>query len=86
MSQVFRVTFPNGKIFIGYDMIGQICYFGGFDSARIQEELKPFKYSKVSLQKELLWESETATEDEVLKTNERYVSIFRSNDPDIGYN
>jgi hypothetical protein len=40
----------------------------------------------LKLRKEILWESETATDGEVRKKETEKILETRANDPDIGYN
>ncbi len=39
-----------------------------------------------SITKEVLWESEKAGEEEMETVVERYVRMFRADDPQFGYN
>ena len=44
------------------------------------------KYFKVYWGKEILWESESATDKEVNRKEIEYIRYYNSNDPKIGYN
>ncbi len=39
-----------------------------------------------TIRKEILWESETATESELSKIEVEMIRKYRANDPEIGYN
>jgi hypothetical protein len=39
-----------------------------------------------TIRREILWESETATDQEVNLKEVEFIRLFRSNDPNIGYN
>ena len=86
MKIVYKITYPNGKIYIGKDLTDSINYFGSADSRRIAadftwEERRDFRVSR-----EILWESETASDREVALKEVEFIRRYRSNDPAIGYN
>ncbi|HME77405.1 MAG TPA: hypothetical protein VKI00_17685 [Mycobacterium sp.] len=68
-KQVYKITYPNGKIYVGMDLTGSALYMGS-PSAYAQIvadlELEPGCF-ELTLRKEILWECETATDDEVRK-------------------
>ncbi|MHB0896437.1 MAG: GIY-YIG nuclease family protein [Spirochaetales bacterium] len=86
MKQIFKITFPNNKIFIGKDLTGTLTYFGDFDPARVKDDYKNVKIPYFALKKEILWESETADDAEVSKREAAYIRIFDATNPKIGYN
>ena len=64
-KQIYKITYPNGKIYVGMDLIGLLLNVGS-PSAReqIAADLDAHRLD-LTLRKEILWESETATDDEV---------------------
>ena len=86
MIQIFKITFPNNKIFIGKDLTGTLTYFGGFDPGRVKDDYRNVKIPYFTLKKEILWESETADDAEVDKREAAYIRIFDATNPKIGYN
>jgi len=36
MKAVYKITYPNGKIYVGKDLSDNINYFGSADSRRIE--------------------------------------------------
>jgi len=62
-KQVYKITYPNGKIYVGMDLTGTALYMGG-PSAYAQIvadlDLDPDRF-ELTLHKEILWESKTAT-------------------------
>ena len=83
---VYKITYPNGKIYVGKDLTDSINYFGSADSDLIAQDFTRDQRRDFSIRKEILWESDTATDAEV---NEREVALIRelrSNDPAVGYN
>jgi hypothetical protein len=86
MKVIYRITWPNGKIYIGKDLTGTVSYFGSIDSSLIANDFTPEQCRDLTVRKEILWESETATDQEVNSKEVEYIRSFRSNNPAIGYN
>ena len=60
MRQIFKVTYPTGKIYIGKDLNGRVDYFGEPDTKALAKDFERLSKSQrriYSLQKEILWES-----------------------------
>jgi hypothetical protein len=86
MNVVYRVTYPNGKIYIGQDRTNSINYFGSASSALIAKDFTPEERQSFTIKREILWESETASRSEVTQKELELIRQHRSNDPAIGYN
>ncbi|TXT44965.1 MAG: hypothetical protein FD137_1466 [Spirochaetes bacterium] len=86
MIQVFKLTFPNRKIFIGKDEKGFLTYFGGFNQEEVESDYRNIVMPSFTIKKEILWESENAEEAEIDAVVESYIRMFRSDDPRFGYN
>jgi hypothetical protein len=64
-KQIYKITYPNGKIYVGMDLIGMLLNVGSPSAReRIAADLDAHRLD-LTLHKEILWESETATDDEV---------------------
>ena len=64
-KQVYKITYPNGKIYVGMDLTGAINYFGSPSAKdRIAADLAAHRLD-LTARKEILWESEIATDAEV---------------------
>jgi DNA modification methylase len=83
---VYRVTYPNGKIYIGQDVTDSINYFGSASSELIARDFSREERMSFTITRDILWESETASKEEVDAMELRAILDFRSNDPAIGYN
>lgn len=83
---VYRITYPNGKIYVGKDLTGSLNYFGSANSRLIAQDFTEEERRDFSVRKEILWESETATDEEVNRKEVEFIRSFNSNDPRIGYN
>ena len=86
MMVVYKITYPNGKIYVGQDRVGSIRYFGSPSSALIAADFPPEQYRDFTVRREILWESETATRAEVTAKEIEFIKALKSNDPAIGYN
>lgn len=80
------MTYPNGKIYVGMDLTGTLLYVGS-PSAReqIAADLDAHRLD-LTLRKEILWESKTATDAEVRAMEVKFIRETGANDPAIGYN
>lgn len=86
MKVIYKITYPNGKIYVGKDLTDTINYFGSADSGVIEKDFSREQRRDFTIRKEILWESETATDNEVNKKEVEFINQFNSNDPKIGYN
>lgn len=83
---VYRITYPNGKIYIGQDVTDTIRYFGSPSKTRMEADFTREQRRSFTITRDILWESETATNQEVTAMEMKLIREYRSNDPEIGYN
>ena len=86
MKVIYKITYPNGKIYIGKDLTDSINYFGSANSKLIEADFTREQRRDFTIRREILWESETASDQEVSLKEVEFIRLFRSNDPAIGYN
>lgn len=86
MKVVYRITYPNGKIYIGMDLTDTITYFGSADAALVAKDFTREQRRDFTVRREILWESDSANEPEVRAKEIELIRFHRSNDPAIGYN
>ena len=86
MKVVYKITYPNGKVYVGSDLTGTLTYFGSVDSRAVAADFTPEQRRDFTIRKQILWESETATEGVVRAVEVAMIRELRSNDPAIGYN
>lgn len=86
MKVVYKITYPNGKIYVGKDLTGSLTYFGSPDSALVARDFTPDEQRDFTARKQVLWESETATDADVSAREVEFILELRSNDPLVGYN
>jgi hypothetical protein len=87
-KQIYKITYPNRKIYVGMDLTGNLLYFGSPSAhEQIAADLDLDGHRiELTMRKEILWESETETDAEVRAMEVRLIRENRSNDPAIGYN
>ena len=86
MKVIYKITYPNGKIYIGKDLTDTINYFGSADSKIIEKDFTREQRRDFTIRKEILWESEKASDIEVNKKEIEFIKLYRSNNSAIGYN
>ncbi len=89
MKQVYKITYPTGKIYIGKDSVGSHRYFGSPDIEIINKDfdLLPNEIKlDYTIRKQILWQSESASEKELSEKEVDFIKQYQSNNPKIGYN
>jgi hypothetical protein len=86
MKVIYKITYPNGKIYVGKDLTDSINYFGSPSDALIAADFSREQRRDFSIRKEILWESESATDQELSAREIEFILQLRANDPAIGYN
>lgn len=86
VKNIYQITYPNGKIYVGKDLTGTFTYFGSANGALVAKDFTPEQRQKFTATKEILWESDTATDSEVNKKEVEFILAKQSNNPAIGYN
>ena len=84
---VYKITFPNGKIYIGKD-IGEpdhsLRYFGSWDNLTVEADFTTDELRDFTVRKEILFEN--ADKFAVTTKEAELIRQFKFNDPAIGYN
>ena len=62
MKVIYKITYPNGKIYIGKDLTDSINYFGSASSEEIAKDFTDEERMNFIIRKEILWKSESATD------------------------
>ncbi len=86
MPTIYKITYPNGKIYVGQDRTDSVNYFGSADEASLAKDFSLGQRRDFTVRKEILWESLTACREEVTAKEIEFIRRLRSNDPAIGYN
>lgn len=83
---VYKITYPNGKIFIGKDLTNTLNYLASANSRLIAADFTEEQMVDFTIRKQILWESFTADIKEVNKVEVELIRKHQSNNPEIGYN
>ena len=83
---IYKITYPNGKIYIGKDLTDSINYFGSADSSLIEKDFTREQRRDFTIRKEILWKSDTASDTETNQKEIEFINAFKCNNPAVGYN
>jgi len=83
---VYRITYPNGKIYVGQDRSNSINYFGSASSALIAADFSDEERRSFTVTRDILWHSPAATRSEINSMEVHFIVALRANDPAVGYN
>ena len=89
MKQIYKITYPTGKIYIGKDSVGSYRYFGSPDMEVVNQDFENLSEEirkDYTIRKQILWESESCTESDLSKKEVEYIREYESHNPNIGYN
>lgn len=87
MRQVYRITFPNGMIYVGLDLTGTLTYMGSPSQwRRIASDMTPEQRRDFTVRKTILWESDIASDAEARAMEAHYIVSTGANRPEVGYN
>jgi len=86
MKYIYKMTYPNGKIYIGKDLTGSINYFGSANNDLILNDFTLDEMKDFTVRKEIIWISEDGNDKDINKKEVEYIRLFNSNNPQIGYN
>ena len=86
MKWVYKITYPNGKIYVGKDLTGTFRYFGSPNNNLLENDFTKKQRKDFTIRREMLWESENASDTEVNMKEVFFIKKFNSNNPKRGYN
>jgi hypothetical protein len=87
MKVIYKITYPNEKIYVGKDSTGDnLRYFGSPDREYLEKDFVLEEMKEITLRKEILFSSEDISDSELRKKETDYILQYGSNDPSKGYN
>lgn len=87
MKVIYKITYPNGKIYVGSDLTdGRLTYFGSPSKQLLHSDFDRADLRDFTIRKQILWESDTATDSEVRSRENKLIVEHGANDPNLGYN
>ena len=84
MKVIYKITYPNGKIYIGKDLTGTLTYFGSVNSELVEQDFTEEQRKDFSIRKEIL--IELFDTEEINSSESKLILEYQSNNPAIGYN
>lgn len=81
---IYKITYPNGKIYIGKDLTNSINYWGSANDDLIAKDFTDKERLDMTIRREVIFMSDDASE--INRMESVFIKEYRSNDPAIGYN
>lgn len=81
---IYKITYPNDKIYIGKDLTNTLTYFGSVKDEYVAKDFTEDEMRDFTIRKEILFESES--KEEINKIESKFILEYQSNNPKIGYN
>ena len=89
VAQIYKITYPTGKIYVGSQPYLSHSYFGSPDRDLLNEDFLqlPDNVRKdYTCRKEILWEKENCSDQEMLAMENKLIVEHQANNPEKGYN
>jgi hypothetical protein len=87
MKVIYKITYPNGKIYIGSDLTDTLNYYGSANSKLIEEDFTREQRRDFSIRKEILLEFPDTTDNgDIYRHEIALILEYGSSDPARGYN
>jgi len=81
---IYKITYPNGKIYIGKDLTNSLTYFGSVNCELVAKDFSEDEMRDFSVRKQIIFESESA--EEINKIEAQLIVEYGANNPEIDYN
>jgi hypothetical protein len=86
MKIVYRITYPNGKIYVGKDLTDSINYFGSASNECVARDFTQEQRQSFTVTRDVLWASDTCSDAEVNRKEVEFIVALQANNPSVGYN
>jgi len=87
MKVIYKITYPNGKIYVGKDSTGDnLRYFGSPDRDYLESNFTWEQQQDITLRKEILFSSDDISEFELSKKEAEFIEQLGANNPEKGFN
>lgn len=81
---IYKITYPNGKIYIGKDLTGTLTYFGSVNSRLVAADFSLEQQADFVIRKQILYQS--SCDRDLAKAEIQLILENGSNNPHVGYN
>jgi hypothetical protein len=86
MKVIYKIAYPNEKIYIGKNLTDTMDCFGSPDSTLIEKDFSREQRREFTVRKEILRESDSASDSGVSVKEAEFIRLYQFNDPRVGYN
>ena len=84
---IYKITYPNGKIYVGSDATGSyLTYFGSPTRKYLEKDYPYEKQKELEIKKTILDSFEKISNKDLRSKEREYIVKLGSNNPKIGYN
>ena len=84
--EIYKITYPNGKIYIGQDRTDDINYFGSAKTHLIAADFTAKQRKDITIRKQIIFKNDSFSVTELTRKEFELIRNNRSNDPKVGYN
>jgi hypothetical protein len=85
MPTIYRITYPNGKIYVGSDTTDDLVYFGSVHTETVAADFTLSEQASFTITKDVLWMG-CCSRSELVRRENEWIRSLRANDPAVGYN
>ncbi|MGY3802497.1 GIY-YIG nuclease family protein [Pigmentibacter ruber] len=83
---IYKITYPNGKIYIGQDFTNNYNYFGSIDEELLKRDFSDDDILSFTIIKEVIFREKNITKKSLNLLEKNYILQYNSNNPNVGYN
>lgn len=83
---IYKIIYPNGKIYIGQDRTDDVNYFGSADSFTIAKDFTARERQDFTVRKVILARLKNCSIQELNASEKSWITQCNSCDPTVGYN
>lgn len=81
---IYKITYPNGKIYVGKDLNNTLTYFGSVNDELVKKDFTEDQMKSFTITKTILFESDDV--EVINKVESKLIVDLGANNPEIGYN
>lgn len=83
---IYKMHYPNGKIYIGQDRTNDIGYFGSVKRELIKADFPLWMRMEFTVKRTVLWYKKNTTIRELNEQERFFIEKFEATNPAVGYN
>ncbi|APJ05162.1 hypothetical protein AXG55_10730 [Silvanigrella aquatica] len=83
---IYKITYPNKKIYIGSDFTDNFNYFGSVNEKFLRDDFSRDEIQKFKITKDIIFEEIDIDYFVLLIKEKEFIIKYESNNPLIGYN